>query len=135
MAIECFSFGDKKYDLVPEEVRNVSEPRVAVGRGRSAIVPAWMNDESLVTKRQHLVDNAEDGLGYGDQRRKRSRNGDIESGVKSMSDRKEAKKDRKEKKEKKEKKDRKEKKEKKEHKEKKERKERKDRKEKKARRS
>ncbi len=104
IALECFNSSNIKYDLIPEDKpvqretlrRSEEEHKPAVGRGRSAVIPAWMTSDTA----------------FGDSARKRKIDGDSERKDSS-------KKHKKEKKEKKEKKGKKEKKEKKERKEKK----------------
>ena len=62
IASECFNTGDIKYELIPEDEPLVPEkPRPVVGRGRGAVMPAWMNEESkLGSKKRRTTDNIDD---------------------------------------------------------------------------
>lgn len=104
IASECYNTGSVKYELVPEEettqlpVQEVAL-RAPVGRGRGAVIPAWMTEEST--------------LGSVSVRKHKKRKSDVHSDD-NVRNKKHKSKDKQEKKEKKDKKSKKEKKEKKE---------------------
>lgn len=91
-----------QYELIPEEeppqfsrAQPERAPHPPVGRGRGAVVPAWMNDESRL---------GETGIGSSRKRKASDGSVDRERKHKHKSKAKKEKKDKKEKKEKKEKK-------------------------------